>query len=797
MCSTRPVYSTVFLLVLTLLTCLTTIARAADEEADETEDYDVKVRVIRISLITGEVSLQRKDSTEWESAQLNSPLVEGDTISTGSQARVEIQISARNFVRLGANSILRINTLRDEGVALSVVEGTASIRLAKFAADKEYFEVDAPKTTLAAEKSGLYRIDVGRDGRVRLTARDGGRARIYSETSGFALRDGRAADLIIDGPDAGEWEMLTAARDLWDDWLDDRERYLAQRSRYDTQYYDNDVWGAEDLDTFGAWTFTTDYGWIWRPHASVLSSYTDWAPYRYGQWAWVNPYGWTWIGNEPWGWAPYHFGRWVYYNNAWAWCPRSQFYRKRSWWRPALVAFVVDVSFGSQICWYPLSYHHRDPRSRNYRRGDHDDRRNRRGHDDRDDRRRRPGHWGGVTSIPARDFGGRNPRPRRSDEREARRVVNAEPRPDGPGRPARNPNRAANGGNVANGGDGNRPDRRTWTRRDGSVPDPAVPQRRTGAAERNPGLPLDRELRRSRVWNGREARRQDVPVPTGGAGGVETRPTGAVERPTRANRGSDREGNREGSPRNDSDTGDRGPREARDDRGGNRSPEREDRTARPSREDRRPGAPPSTQPALPQAAPADAPVNIPSNEERRSTDRPARSEPDHRPSRGDREERPERRERNVDSPRQAPSERRGEPTAAPAQPSRSERPTRSEPPARSEPAQHYDSAPRQAPPERRDEPTTAPAQPSRSEPPTRSEPPARSEPAPRNDPPTRSEPAPRNDPPPRDDPTPRNDPPPPSEPVRSEPAPRSDPPPQVEPPPTPGESLSAEPARQA
>src|SRR6185436_20825133 len=116
------------------------------------------------------------------------------------------------------------------------------------------------------------------------------------------------------------------------------------------------------------------------------------------------------IGNEPWGWAPYHFGRWVYYNNTWAWVPRSQYYRKRSWWRPALVAFVVDFSFGNQICWYPLSYHHRDPRSRNYHRGDHDDRRNGpgrndpNGHENRDDRRRGPGHWGGVTTIPARDF---------------------------------------------------------------------------------------------------------------------------------------------------------------------------------------------------------------------------------------------------------------------------------------------------------------------------------------------------------------------------------------------------------
>src|SRR5204862_1619386 len=125
--------------------------------------------------------------------RLNMPLVEGDAISTDRSSRVEIQIDARNFVRLGANSMLKIVTLRDEGIALSLVEGTASVRLAKFDREHEYFEVDAPKTTLAAERPGLYRVDVTREGKVRLTVRDGARARIYSETSGFALRDGRTA----------------------------------------------------------------------------------------------------------------------------------------------------------------------------------------------------------------------------------------------------------------------------------------------------------------------------------------------------------------------------------------------------------------------------------------------------------------------------------------------------------------------------------------------------------------------------------------------------------------------------
>ena len=127
-----------FLLSLLLITfSITTTARADDD--DEPDDYDVKARVVRISLIEGEVNLKRFGNQDWERIRLNYPLVEGDTLATGKDSRLEIQVDARNFVRLTANTILRIVTLRDEGIAMSVVEGTTIVRLAKFDKDREYF----------------------------------------------------------------------------------------------------------------------------------------------------------------------------------------------------------------------------------------------------------------------------------------------------------------------------------------------------------------------------------------------------------------------------------------------------------------------------------------------------------------------------------------------------------------------------------------------------------------------------------------------------------------------------------
>jgi hypothetical protein len=238
-------------ILLLVLAAVTTGARAADDNNDDRYDYDETARVARISLLSGDVSLRRAGGHKWERAALNFPLVEGDRLATGASSHVEVQIDARNFVRVGPYATLDVVTLRAEGVALSVPEGTATLRLARFDHEHEYFEIDAPKTTVAAEQTGLYRLDVAQNGNVIVTVRDGGRARLYSDTSGFTLRDGRTAELTYSNTGEGDWSFI-AARDFdsWDRWNDERERYLASRLRYDgrDRYYDSDVWGAEELD---------------------------------------------------------------------------------------------------------------------------------------------------------------------------------------------------------------------------------------------------------------------------------------------------------------------------------------------------------------------------------------------------------------------------------------------------------------------------------------------------------------------------------------------------------------------
>ncbi|HKG78974.1 MAG TPA: hypothetical protein VKA78_06130, partial [Pyrinomonadaceae bacterium] len=90
----RPKTSLLFSFFLLTLLSIPITARADDDEPD---DYDVKARVARISLISGEVTLKRNGNQDWEPVRLNYPLVEGDTVTTGKGSLLEIQVDARNF----------------------------------------------------------------------------------------------------------------------------------------------------------------------------------------------------------------------------------------------------------------------------------------------------------------------------------------------------------------------------------------------------------------------------------------------------------------------------------------------------------------------------------------------------------------------------------------------------------------------------------------------------------------------------------------------------------------------------
>ena len=78
--------------------------RAVDGVSFDLAEGETDLGVARISMIHGDVSTQRGDSGDWSAATLNQPVMGGDRVSTGDNARTELQFDFANILRLGGNS---------------------------------------------------------------------------------------------------------------------------------------------------------------------------------------------------------------------------------------------------------------------------------------------------------------------------------------------------------------------------------------------------------------------------------------------------------------------------------------------------------------------------------------------------------------------------------------------------------------------------------------------------------------------------------------------------------------------
>ncbi len=318
---------------------------------------DISPGVARISLIQGDVSVQRGDTGDWAAAALNQPLVGGDRISTGDGSQAELQLDHSNILRLGNNAQAKIATLERTQIERAQIQVQVGQGLAYYTVFKDSeaeVEIDTPNAAIRpTSKEGIYRVEVnGFETQVIVRA---GAADISTPQGSTHVEVGQAATVRGTTDEAGSVLGGAPPKDNWDSWNNDRDGVIrnAQSWNYTNRYYV----GSEDLDAYGHWINVPDYGRVWSPTVAG-----GWSPYRAGRWVSEPYWGWTWVSHEPWGWTPCHYGRWFLYGKSWVWWPGpvdgDGNYRPE--WAPAYVSFFgfgghrgVSVGFGS-VGWLPI-----------------------------------------------------------------------------------------------------------------------------------------------------------------------------------------------------------------------------------------------------------------------------------------------------------------------------------------------------------------------------------------------------------------------------------------------------------
>ena len=271
---------------------------------------------------------------EWTPATLNYPLTTGDSLWTDEQSRGEVHLASA-VLRLGPGTEMSFLDLDDPAVQVSLPRGLLSVRIRDLD-EGETFEIDTPTMSMMLLARGSYRIDVSETGDTQATVNEG-EGEIVVDGMSYPVRAGQIA-LVSQSTALAIQIRRAPGADEWDRWCDERDRREERVSS--VTYVPRTLIGYEDLDWYGSWSDTSDYGPVWIP-SSVP---TGWAPYRFGRWAWVAPWGWTWIDREPWGFAPFHYGRWAVIKGRWVWVPGR--IARRPVYAPALVIFI-DAGSGT------------------------------------------------------------------------------------------------------------------------------------------------------------------------------------------------------------------------------------------------------------------------------------------------------------------------------------------------------------------------------------------------------------------------------------------------------------------
>lgn len=313
-------------------------------------------RVVRLSRVIGEVSVAHAGAQGWESASVNLPLQEGDSLATGN-GRAEIEFESGATAYLDENSVVEFTKLSladgNRITQLTLTQGTASFYANPAGADS--FGVLTSNLQVSLQGRAEFRIDLANDGATVEVSQ--GRVTVNSSVGTNQLEKGQSLSFLASDPPGVNIGGLPALDDF-DKWVSqttqaEQSGYVSAQSYVNSPY----LYGLADLSMYGGWYNVAPYGMVWQPYGIGYG----WSPYYYGSWQ-NGGYGLCWISSEPWGWMPYHFGSWIFSPGVgWIWIPGPITH-----WSPARVNWV---QVGNRTGWVPIGPHDRGRDLQNLPRG--------------------------------------------------------------------------------------------------------------------------------------------------------------------------------------------------------------------------------------------------------------------------------------------------------------------------------------------------------------------------------------------------------------------------------------------
>lgn len=280
------------------------------------------IRIVRISLVSGAVTINQQDGAGWHQALLNAPITERTDLRTGPDGRAVVEFEDASLLQLPPSSQVDFTNLSlEDGVRQNVItlaRGTAFFSLHKHDSDAFVARFPGGFATLPNDKA-WFRIDLGGARLASASSESAeaeqasvrvlnGKVEVQSPNQVYLLKKDDQLTLHASAPAELVKVKVLDGLDQWSQQLDAAAEVRGHRP------HDAPGYGLAELSSYGTWT-----GGYWYPNVA-----TGWSPYNNGNWFWDPMMGYTWVSAYPWGWLPYHYGTWMMSpGGQWYWAPGS------------------------------------------------------------------------------------------------------------------------------------------------------------------------------------------------------------------------------------------------------------------------------------------------------------------------------------------------------------------------------------------------------------------------------------------------------------------------------------------
>jgi len=280
------------------------------------------VRVVRLSLVQGDVQIDRNAGDGWEQAIVNMPVIGGARIYAAENSKAELEFEDGSNVRLAGPAQISLIELSSNpnGAPVNAIQiDSGEVYVNAHFHNHDDFRISAYSgESFAITKPSHLRFIVNEQ--TASLAMIDGEAIAQDAPDNATIRSGETYNYIHGQPaSAARLENVPAKPE--DAWNQQRDGYNDQNAAAGAQYsgtQDANAPGVADLGNYGNYADIPGYGESWQPNDVG----PDWDPFDNGAWSYYPDWGWTFVSAYPWGWAPFYCGNWFYlHGRGWWWHP--------------------------------------------------------------------------------------------------------------------------------------------------------------------------------------------------------------------------------------------------------------------------------------------------------------------------------------------------------------------------------------------------------------------------------------------------------------------------------------------